>query len=159
MVWQGEKRGSTCHRSPSAEPKTEAVKTCALLIPTLGKSLDPLMAWTQAPASPHSIRRLFLVWKLLQPSSRPSGFSFNACIHHRHAPDLMLLHRPFAFLQVLAITASHRVQADEFLNRSTLWVETFGDHRTTQISICDHSDELARLLIFHDWNATNVMVA
>jgi hypothetical protein len=49
------------------------------------------------------------------------------------------------------------VQADEFLNRSTLWVETFSDHRATEISICDYHDELTRLLIFDNRNRTNVM--
>jgi len=34
----GEKRGPACHRSPSAEPRTEeTVKTCAVLTPTRSK--------------------------------------------------------------------------------------------------------------------------
>jgi PAS domain len=38
----GEKRGSACHRSPSAEPRTEeTVKTCAVLTPRLGQRLAP----------------------------------------------------------------------------------------------------------------------
>src|SRR5258708_32980192 len=41
----GEERGPACHRSPSAEPRTvETVKTCAVLTPSLGQSLDPVMA-------------------------------------------------------------------------------------------------------------------
>ena len=45
---RGEKRGPACHRSPSAEPRTvETVKTCAVLTPRLGQSLDPVSARVQ----------------------------------------------------------------------------------------------------------------
>ncbi len=48
----GEKRGPACHRSPSAEPRTEeTVKTCAVLTPRLEPSLDPVMALVQEPAN------------------------------------------------------------------------------------------------------------
>jgi hypothetical protein len=49
---RGEKRGPACHRSPSAEPRTvETVKTCAVLTPSLGRSLDPVMARVQEPSN------------------------------------------------------------------------------------------------------------
>src|ERR1700724_2663439 len=48
----GEKRGPACHRSSSAEPKTvETVKTCAVLTPSLGQSLERVMARVQEPSN------------------------------------------------------------------------------------------------------------
>jgi len=54
----GEKRGPACHRSPSAKPRTvETVKTCAVLTPSLGQSLDPRRTRVQEPSNPN-LRKL-----------------------------------------------------------------------------------------------------
>jgi len=59
-----------------------------------------------------------------------SGLSFNAksalrddtdysslAVNNWNAPDLMLLHRPFAFVEVFSLATSDGIQANEFLYR------------------------------------------
>src|SRR5262249_6462260 len=70
-------------------------------------------------------------------------------IHNGYAPDLVLLHQALAIIHVLALAAHSRIQADKFLDGSSLRIKSIGHHRATQISIGDDSDELARLVVGH----------
>src|SRR6266704_6242622 len=48
-------------------------------------------------------------------------------VYNRDAPYLMLLHSPFALVEVLAIAAGYRIGADVVLNGSSLRVQTVCD--------------------------------
>lgn len=59
----------------------------------------------------------------------------------------MFLHRAFATVEVIAITARHRILPHILLNRRALRIETLGNDRTAEIAVGNYPGELPRLLV------------
>src|SRR5215472_2002391 len=80
-------------------------------------------------------------------------------IYDGNSPDLMFLHQALASLDILALAAANRRQADHLLDRRGLWIHALRNDRATQIAICDYAHLVLRLLVRYHRHGTDVAIA
>lgn len=80
-------------------------------------------------------------------------------VHHGNSSHLVLLHKSFAGLDILAIPTGERSQGNDFFDWRGFRIHALGDDGTAQIAVGDHSDQFSGLLIIHNRHGTDVSIA